>query len=249
MNFHMIIRMLLGMVVSFVPPRLLQRGIRILAAQKVHSMEPKPGLKFLSELDRSVYHLQGDLAGKYGNGVHVKHRLTGSYKFFTDRIHANDSVLDIGCGNGALAFSIATASNAKIVGIDINQKNIDKAESLHRHDNIQYITADATQKVLEGNFDIVVLSNVLEHIKDRISFLKYLLDNTSASTFLIRVPLFDRDWRVPLKKELGVEWRLDVTHETEYTVDSFLNEINLSGMQVVHLESKWGEIWSASKPS
>ena len=92
------------------------------------------------------------------------------------------------------------------------------------------------------------MSNVLEHIEHRVSFLKDLISNTKASTFLIRVPSFDRDWRVPLKKELGIEWRLDVTHEIEYTVDIFLSELSSSGMEAIHLESKWGEIWSVCKP-
>jgi ribosomal protein L11 methylase PrmA len=129
----MIIRFLIKIAISFISPDLLQRGIRALAAQKSQSTDPKSGLKFLGELDRSLYHLQGDLAGTYGEGVHVKHRLTGSYKFFTDRINSNNTVLDIGCGNGALAFSIAKTTNAKVVGIDINPKTIKKARSLHSH--------------------------------------------------------------------------------------------------------------------
>ena len=244
----MIIRFLIKIAVSFISADLLQRGIRTLAAQKSRSLDPKSGLKFLGELDRSLYHLQGDLAGTYGEGVHVKHRLTGSYQFFTDRINSNNTVLDIGCGNGALAFSIAKTTNAKVVGIDINPKTIKKARSLHSHEKVKYITGDATQETIEDNFDVVVLSNVLEHIEDRVSFLKDLITNTKASTFLIRVPSFDRDWRVPLKKELGIEWRLDVTHEIEYTVDIFLSELNSSGIKAVHIESKWGEIWSVCEP-
>ena len=112
----------------------------------------------------------------------------------------------------------------------------------------RYVTGDATKKTIENKFDVVVLSNVLEHIEHRVSFLKDLISNTKASTFLIRVPSFDRDWRVPLKKELGIEWRLDVTHEIEYTVDIFLSELSSSGMEAIHLESKWGEIWSVCKP-
>jgi len=56
--------------------------------------------------------------------------------------------------------------------------------------------------------------------------------------------LFERDWRVPLKKELGVEWRLDTTHETEYTLESFKEEIANAGLSITHLEVQWGEIWA-----
>jgi len=65
---------------------------------------------------------------------------------------------------------------------------------------------------------------------------------------LIRVPLFERDWRVPMKKQLDVEWRLDATHETEYTQESFIREIADAGLCVVYQETRWGEIWAELEP-
>ena len=44
---------------------------------------------------------------KYGNGVHPKHFLTNYHQFFIDRIKDGDNVLDVGCGNGSVAISIA----------------------------------------------------------------------------------------------------------------------------------------------
>jgi hypothetical protein len=66
--------------------------------------------------------------------------------------------------------------------------------------------------------------------------------------FLIRVPLFERDWRVPVKQELGVEWRLDPTHETEYTQESFAEEMKQARLTVTHQEIRWGEIWAEARP-
>ena len=43
----------------------------------------------------------------YGNGVHPKHLLTNYHQFFIDRIKDGDKVLDVGCGNGSVALSIA----------------------------------------------------------------------------------------------------------------------------------------------
>jgi len=73
--------------------------------------------------------------------------------------------------------------------------------------------------------------------------LPVFLYRTGAQRFLLRVPLFERDWRVPLKKELGVEWRLDSTHENEYTLESFQEEIQEAGLKIQYLEVRWGEIW------
>ncbi|MBU0512922.1 MAG: hypothetical protein KJ638_14640 [Chloroflexi bacterium] len=53
---------------------------------------------------------------------------------------------------------------------------------------------------------------------------------------------------MPLKKELGVEWRLDPTHEIEYTQETFAAEMAEARLKVTHLEVRWGEIWSECKP-
>ena len=67
-------------------------------------------------------------------------------------------------------------------------------------------------------FDVIILSNVLEHIENRIEFLQKI--KNLAPKILIRVPMINRDWITLYKKELGVEWRLDKTHYIEYTLES-----------------------------
>jgi hypothetical protein len=91
---------------------------------------------------------------------------------------------------------------------------------------------------------VVVLSNVLEHLEERPGFLRKIIAATGARRFLIRVPYFERDWRVALKKEIGVDWRLDPDHKTEFTEASFLRETREAGLEIVHIEFRWGEIWA-----
>ena len=43
--------------------------------------------------------------------------------------------------------------------------------------------------------------------------------------------------------ELGVDYRLDSTHCTEYTQESFTEEMGQAGLEIVHKEIRWGEIW------
>jgi SAM-dependent methyltransferase len=75
-----------------------------------------------------------------------------------------------------------------------------------------------------------------------------VLKGIHPSRVLIRVPLYDRDWRVPLKQELGIEWRLDPTHEIEYTLESFAQEMNEARLKIIHQEIHWGEIWAEAVP-
>ena len=60
--------------------------------------------------------------------------------------------------------------------------------------------------------------------------------------------LFEREWRVPLKRELGVAWKLDPTHQTEYSIESFAEEMNEAGIGIKYQEVRWGEIWAVVVP-
>lgn len=216
-----------------------------LAAGKAHQLgAPAEALRFLFDLETRLYPLQGKMAVAYGGGLHTKHRHMRYHDFFVDRVSPPERVLDVGCGLGAVAHDVAARTGCRVVAVDLDPANIAKASQRHAHEKVTYLAGDVLKDLPGGGFDAVILSNVLEHLPDRSRFLQRLVRVTGAKRVLVRVPLFERDWRVPLKRELGVEWRLDATHETEYTLESFAAEMDRAGMRPVHLEVRWGEIWS-----
>ena len=89
---------------------------------------------------------------------------------------------------------------------------------------------------------------MLEHLDDRVGFLRETVTRTGASRVLVRVPLFERDWRVPLKRELGVDYRLDPTHRIEYTQEEFDAEMAAADFVVDERQVRWGEIWAVCRP-
>ena len=220
-----------------------------LVSAKVMSMQGVDAIKFLMRLDNELYSVQGYAAVVYGNGVHPKHRLTGYHDFFTGNVTAGATVLDVGCGNGAVAHDVAITCNASVLGIDENEAHIMQAKDEFAHADVTYALGRAPEDLPDREFDVVILSNVLEHVEERAEFLASLIEATGAGTLLIRVPLFERDWRVPLKKELDIDYRLDRTHFTEYTQESFAEEVRCAGLKIVESEVRWGEIWArASGP-
>src|SRR3989344_1815713 len=201
-------------------------------------------LKSALKLHNWLYKVISVLAIKSEGGLHPKHRLIGYHQFFLNNVSGGDRVLDIGCGNGALAYDVADRVKS-VTGIDIEEKNIRKAKAKYSRPNMKYIVGDATKDLTGEKFDSIILSNVLEHIEDRVGFMKSL--KGLSFKYLIRAPMRDRDW-VPLyKKELGIEWRLDLTHFTEYTEASFREEMNQAGYQVESLSVQFGEIWAVVK--
>jgi SAM-dependent methyltransferase len=239
---------LLASLVCRGSPQAAASRLAAFAAWCVKKHSPREALRFLFLLDAALYRLQGRTAIAYEGGLHPKHRLMRYHDFFTQRIQAGETVLDIGCGIGAVAYSIATKCGAQVTGIDFNRENIELAKENRVHEKIEWLCGDALTELPNRRYDVVVLSNVLEHLEDRVAFLKQVRQTVAPSRWLIRVPLFERDWRTPLKKELDVEWRLDQTHCTEYTQEQFLEECGQAGLEVRELEIRWGEIWSELCP-
>ncbi|MFQ5419144.1 MAG: class I SAM-dependent methyltransferase [Anaerolineae bacterium] len=228
-------------------PRQIKRKLGRAAVAGFKKLPAKPTLRLLFRLDRWLYYLQGQMAVIYGGGVSPKHRLINYHDFFVERVREGEKALDIGCGIGAVAYDVAERSGAYVTGIDVNAGSVAKAQEKFAHPRVEYRVGDVLRELADERFDVVILSNVLEHLPERPSFLRRLQMAVNPSRLLIRVPLFERDWRVPLKKELGVEWRLDPTHETEYTLETFAAEIEGAKLKIVHLEVRWGEIWSECK--
>lgn len=198
-------------------------------------------LKLALRFHTFLYKVISVLSIRNEKGTHPKHRLLKYHDFFLDNITANDRVLDIGCGNGELAFDIAKKAR-EVVAVDIDPKKISVAKSKYIGVNIFYKVADATRDLADEKFDIIMLSNVLEHIDHRVEFLKNI--KPLANKFLIRVPMFDRDWIPLYKKELELEWRLDMTHYTEFTEKNFREEISTAGLNIESLYVRFGEIYS-----
>lgn len=244
-----IIKWLLFVLVGLVPLPILEQGIAFIVSARTRKISPEHGLQLVLGLDNRLYHLAGQLAVAYDGGRHAKHRLTGYVDHFAN-LAANLSgpYLDIGCGNGDLMAQIADRVEDRIVGIDIEPDRIKAANERYKRDNLLFLQGDATVIDLGSTFSTLVLSNVLEHIEHRPLFLRRLVEQFCPEQLLIRVPLFERDWRVSLKKELGLEWRLDATHFTEYTEAEFLSEMKVANFAIKSMEIRWSELWVVAEP-
>ena len=215
----------------------------------VSRLSSPAALKFLFKLDLLSYQLQSGIAIEYENLEHPKHRVTQYHEYFTNKISANERVIDVGCGKGAVAYDLASRTGAIVLGVDINPMSIEIAKNKYIHKDLQFEVADALELSVGERFDTVVLSNVLEHVSERVQFLKQLQLKTNCKRFLIRVPVFERDWRIALKRELNIEWRLDFDHKTEFTdSESFFQETKKADLEILELTIRWGEIWAELCP-
>jgi SAM-dependent methyltransferase len=203
-------------------------------------------LRLLLRLDNLLYRWTSRAAVAYGGGRHPKHRLTGYHEFFTTRVRPGDRVLDVGCGEGALARDLLRVPGVTVTGVDHDGAALHAARAGGVDARLTFVEADA-RRPPAGDYTVVILSNVLEHLEDRPAFLRAIVARTGAGRVLIRVPLFERDWRVPLKRELGVDHRLDADHKTEHTLADFEREVAAGGLVLEECRVRWGEIWAACR--
>lgn len=208
------------------------------------STHPKIARKieaFFVRLHNYSYHKVSEMAGYLNKGIHPKHFITNYHQFFLDNISANDRVVDLGSGSGFLSFDLAKKAKS-VFGLELSKTNVDNAKRDYTKENLTFKVGDITTYKFEDKFDKAVLSNVLEHIKDRIGLLK--LVRNFAPVLLVRVPMISRDWISVYKKQNGYEYRLDETHFIEYTLPDFFKEAESGGWSVESYSVNWGEIWA-----
>src|SRR5207248_11629541 len=100
------------------------------------------------------------LAIEYDGGVHVKHRLMKYHEFFVERISPGERVVDVGCGYGAVAYSVASREGAVVVGIDLRAENSVKERRLFQHPTISFLQGDVLQDLLSDYFEASMCYNI-----------------------------------------------------------------------------------------
>jgi 2-polyprenyl-3-methyl-5-hydroxy-6-metoxy-1,4-benzoquinol methylase len=75
---------------------------------------------------------------------------------------SNLSILDVGCGNGALAEELKEKSHISYTGIDISHVALQRAKQLHPKG--VFICADITDPPRNQLFDIVVFAEILYYV-------------------------------------------------------------------------------------
>lgn len=246
------LRMILKLVslpFYLVPARLRIGFIRGLIVVDSRIGAPADSMRRAFSLADTVDLVIAERATAYGDGEHPKHRLMAYHDFFVDNISPGSRVIDVGCGYGAVARSIANrVEDVFVLGIDLDAGRLSQATAAENPPNLSFITGDVLTDLPDGDWDVVVMSNVLEHIDGRVAFLKDLAKNVNPDQVLIRVPMFERDWHIPMRRELGLDYFSDKTHFIEHTLEEFAAELSAAGYEIVDQKIRWGEIWAITRP-
>jgi SAM-dependent methyltransferase len=104
-----------------------------------------------------------------------------------------NSVLEIGCAMGILLNNLAEQLSIKnVYGLDISGENIKVAKELYPGNTFFQGTIEDLKSITSKNcmppeFDLIILSDIIEHIPDEMKFLKMVKE--ISSYVLINLPL------------------------------------------------------------
>jgi phosphatidylethanolamine/phosphatidyl-N-methylethanolamine N-methyltransferase len=107
------------------------------------------------------------LAGRYYHDVEEECILK-----LTD--FSNKTVLDMGTGNGRIAFSLSGKLRAeRVVGIDIADRFLDIAHNTAPMGNVAFCVMDAEETAFQDSvFDVVVVVGLFEYVEDLSEYVK-----------------------------------------------------------------------------
>ncbi|NRA08863.1 MAG: methyltransferase domain-containing protein [Myxococcales bacterium] len=191
-----------------------------------------------SALDYRFHQLHLTRRGRYlvDTGVQytLKQSSTSSHAQIAAAVAADSRILDLGCSQGLLARPLKE-KGVRVTGVDIARSESLAAElaEFHAHDLEQPLDLP-----LGRVFDYVVVSDVLEHLKERQQLLRdtrrYLKEDGRLIVSTPNIALWF--YRLSLlvgRFEYGARGVLDRTHVHLYTRSTFRREIERAGFRVV----------------
>ena len=143
---------------------------------------------------------------------------------------AGKRVIDIGCGGGILAESMAR-KGANVTGIDLSEKALKVADlhSLESGVNVRYklIAAETMADEEAGQYDVVTCMEMLEHVPDPSAIVKACAALVKPGGHIFLSTL-NRNPKAYLFAILGAEYVLRLLPKGTHDYDKFITPAELS---------------------
>ena len=143
---------------------------------------------------------------------------------------AGKRVIDIGCGGGILAESMAR-KGASVTGIDLSEKALKVADlhSLESGVNVRYklIAAEAMAAEEAGKYDVVTCMEMLEHVPDPAAIVQACAALVKPGGHVFMSTL-NRNPKAYLFAVLGAEYILRLLPKGTHDYDKFITPAELS---------------------
>lgn len=139
----------------------------------------------------------------------------------------NQCILDLGCGQGKLSKALAAAGAKHIFAVDISIAYLQRLVGVSR---VTPMLANAERLPFRGDFDLVVCTDVMEHVLNVGSFLvsvNWAL--REGGTLAVRVPLAES--LIPYSSQAGCKYKF--VHLRSFNFDLMKRTLSEAGFEIV----------------
>lgn len=136
-------------------------------------------------------------------------------------------VLEVGCGRGDLLAALAPARG---VGVDFSGEMIQRAK--RRHPELTFVQQDAEEVRLDGTFDVIILSDLVNDLWDVQRVLEGLHPVCHPGTRII-LNTYSRAWEFPLSMAERLDLARPVLRQNWLTVPDMENLLALAGFETL----------------
>jgi SAM-dependent methyltransferase len=162
----------------------------------------------------------------------------GSYHQRLAQIYQNlvppgSKVLELGCGQGDLLAALKPSVG---VGVDFSAGMLARARQ--RHPELRFEQADVHSLALDGTYDVIILSDLLNDVWDVQTVFEQAARLAGPHTRLI-INNYSRLWEPPLLAAQKLGLAQPVLYGNWLTVEDLANLANLAGLEVIR---HWQEI-------
>ncbi|MEW5725432.1 MAG: glycosyltransferase [Thermodesulfobacteriota bacterium] len=146
-------------------------------------------------------------------------------------------VLELGSAKGDLLAALEPAYG---LGVDLSGRMVEEAR--RRHPELHFLQADLQEMELEGRFDFILLSDLVNDLWDVQAAFRRLLELTTPRTRII-INTYSRLWEFPLALARKLKLCRPVLLQNWLTVEDLSNLLHLTGFEVLRA---WPELlWPA----
>lgn len=153
-------------------------------------------------------------------------------RYYSFLIPPRLNVLELGCGTGDL---LAAVRPARGVGVDFSERMIQLARGRHPH--LEFHCADVAEFVTSERFDYIVLSDLVNDLKDVQAILTRAQEFANARSRLV-LNFFNYLWHPILRMAEGIGAKAPTLPQNWLSRLDMANLLNLAGWEVMKVDTR-----------